>query len=130
MPLKFVEHYTREEVAAQRDVLFVFGDNFAQTGKGGQAVIRDEPNAVGIATKRLPKRSEDAYLTDGDYDEWNRRSADGYARIEAHLENGGVVVWPIGIGMGRAELPGRAGRIYSHLAGWVWFWRDKYGYVV
>ena len=127
MPLKFVEHYTPQDSAAHRDWLFVFGDNFARCGKGGQAVIRDEPNAVGIATKRLPARSEDAYLTDQDYDEWEAFNAFDYARLEWHLRKGGVVVWPTRIGMGRAELPARAGKIYTQLVSWAWDWKDRFG---
>jgi len=126
MPLKFVEHYMPQDCAAHRDWLFVFGDNFAKFGKGGQAVIRDEPNAVGIATKRLPKWSEDAYLTDEDYDEWMKRTAATYANIEVFLEDSGVVVWPTLIGMGRAHLQGRAPRILNEIHAWAWSWRDRY----
>lgn len=127
MPLKFVEHYTPDDCAAHRDWLYVFGDNFARRGKGGQAVIRDEPNACGIATKRLPKWSEDAYLTDADYDEWVQQNEDARNRIEAHLASGGVVVWPIGIGMGRANLQSRAPEILDKIHAWVWDWRDRFG---
>ena len=31
--------------------LYVFGDNLDRVGKGGQAMIRDEPNTFGLATK-------------------------------------------------------------------------------
>lgn len=31
--------------------LYVFGDNEERIGHGGQAIIRSEPNAVGLATK-------------------------------------------------------------------------------
>ena len=33
---------------------FVFGDNLLGFGKGGQAVIRNCPNAFGVPTKRKP----------------------------------------------------------------------------
>lgn len=33
------------------DFLYIFGDNTLRIGKGGQAVIRDEPNSVGLCTK-------------------------------------------------------------------------------
>lgn len=46
--------------------LFVFGDNTLRYGKGGQAVIRDEPNAFGIVTKLKPSTSNDSYMTDKD----------------------------------------------------------------
>ena len=46
--------------------LFVFGDNALRYGKGGQAVIRDEPNAFGIVTKLKPSNTNDSYMTDKD----------------------------------------------------------------
>ena len=127
MPLKFTEHYTPQDCASHRDWLFVFGDNFLRKGKGGQAVIRDEENAVGIATKKRPSMKEDAFLADADYDEWEAFNAFNYARLESYLAAGGVVVWPTNIGMGRAELPARAGKIYTQLVSWAWGWRDRYG---
>ena len=128
MPLKFVEHYTRSEIQSHPDWMYVFGDNFERKGLGGQAgQARGEPNAVGIATKRRPSRDEDAYLTDADYDEWEAFNAFDYARLEGYLAAGGIVVWPAGIGLGRAGLPGRAGKIYTQLASWAWDWRDRYG---
>jgi hypothetical protein len=129
MPLKFTERYTPADCAANRDWLFVFGDNFERHGKGGQAIIRDEPNAVGVATKRRPSRYEDAYLTDSDYDEWETFNVGAYTRIEAHLKNGGVVIWPVGLGMGRANLQGMAPRILNEINNWAWSWRDRYGRV-
>ena len=128
MPIKFVEHYTRSEVQSNRAVLFVFGDNFIRRGKGGQAVIRSEPNAVGIATKKRPSMKEDAFLVDTDYEEWMDFTNEAFFRIERHLSEGGVVVWPTRIGMGRAELPARAGKIYTELVSWAWDWRDRFGY--
>lgn len=83
-------------------------------------------NACGIATKRRPARDEDAYLVDADYDEWEMFTASTYERIEVHLKNGGVVIWPVGLGMGRAELPGRAPRILNTINDWAWSWRDRF----
>ena len=128
MPLKFVEHYTRKEIQSHPDWLYVFGDNFERKGLGGQAgQARGEPNAVGIATKVRPSRDKDAYLTDQNYDEWEAFNAWDYARLDGHLREGGVVVWPTQIGMGRAELPARAGKIYTQLVSWAWDWKDRFG---
>lgn len=46
------------------DKIWVFGDNLKKYGKGGQAIIRDEPNAFGIPTKRYPSRDDWAYFSD------------------------------------------------------------------
>lgn len=48
------ERFTPELLRAHPEAVFVFGDNLAGVGKGGQAVVRDEPNAFGIPTKRDP----------------------------------------------------------------------------
>lgn len=59
-----VARMTAASVRKKPDCIFVFGDNLIKQGKGGQAVIRDEPNAFGVPTKRLPSRAQDAYFSD------------------------------------------------------------------
>lgn len=34
------------------NALFVFGDNDCGKGTGGQAIIRNEPNSIGLPTKK------------------------------------------------------------------------------
>ena len=58
--------YTKELLRAHPDRLFIFGDNMENRGKGGQAVIRDEPNAFGIATKHSPHSGSNAYFSNDD----------------------------------------------------------------
>lgn len=95
------------------DALFVFGDNLQGWGRKGQAVIRGEPNAVGIPTKRAPSESPTAYLVDADYARVAERVAPILAHLREHIERGGRVFWPEnGIGTGLAELPHRAPRIH------------------
>jgi hypothetical protein len=55
-----------DDARRHRDRLFLFGDNDARRGLAGQAVIRDEPNAVGLATKRSPSHVAHAYYRCGD----------------------------------------------------------------
>lgn len=47
-----IKRYTLNLVKGNRDVYFVFGDNLIGEGKGGQAIIREEPNTIGVPTKR------------------------------------------------------------------------------
>lgn len=71
MPLILVQHYFRAEIQADHASYYVFGDNFARKGYGGQAgEARNEPNAIGIPTKRNPGWAEKDYLTDADVTEW------------------------------------------------------------
>lgn len=59
-----VPYYTEHMCRAFPDALFIFGDNLVNHGKGGQAIIRDEPNAFGIPTKRLPSNEPNAFFSD------------------------------------------------------------------
>ncbi len=107
---------TRRHVQANPGTLFVFGDNMARAGMGGQArEMRGEPNAVGVPTKWTPRRDDAAYFTDGDWDNEAVRRAigDAFLRLDAHLGAGLDVVIPAaGIGTGLADLQHRAPRIH------------------
>lgn len=117
MPIVYLRHVSRAMVRADRATLYVFGDNFAGEGFGGQAAeMRGEPNAVGIPTKRRPARDPGAYLTDDDLPRFKRAAARAFSRLADHLRAGGEVVWPLdGIGTGRAELAERAPRVWASL---------------
>lgn len=52
------KHYLRQNP----DHIFVFGDNLLRVGKGGAAILRDEPNTYGFVTKKAPTHnSSDSY---------------------------------------------------------------------
>ena len=57
------EYFSIEKCRKNPKNLYVYGDNIIRIGKGGQAIIRDEPNAFGIATKASPS----IYMSDIDY---------------------------------------------------------------
>ena len=67
--VKFFCHqwYTPELLRAYPGYLFLFGDNLQRIGKGGQAIIRDEPNAFGIATKKGPGMEDEDFFRDDMY---------------------------------------------------------------
>lgn len=46
------------------NAIIVFGDNLIGKGKAGQAIIRDESNALGVPTKRLPSMEQSAFFSD------------------------------------------------------------------
>jgi len=107
------------------NVMMVFGDNLGRVGKGGQAVIRDEPNAIGIATKR----SCGEYF-DGSLDDVQAMVAD-MLRIEGILRTKQDVLFPINadgtssLGCGLSELPERAPAMYGLLNDWFQRLPDK-----
>ncbi len=104
--IRHVHRYSREEIQANPDTLYVFGDNLAEAGYGGQGKeARGEPNAVGIPTKRAPSMEPDAFFTDADLPTVKPIAQAAYRRLLDHLKEGKTVVFPAdGIGTGLALL--------------------------
>lgn len=110
----FVKRYTRELIKSFPDTLFVFGDNMARSGYGGQArEARGEPNAVGIPTKWAPTSAPEAFFKDEDFDKVIPIIDAHFLTLHLHF---GKVIWPEdGIGTGLAELDLRAPKIFSYI---------------
>jgi hypothetical protein len=110
---------TKDMVRLNPQKFFVFGDNMARSGFGGQAAaMRGQPNSIGVPTKWLPARTDKAYFSDLDADNQYVRSAivGALNQIEACLQDGHDVVIPEdGLGTGLAELPTRAPRIHRYI---------------
>lgn len=117
MPIETVARYEREDLKKHRNKLFVFGDNMARKGFGGQAkACRGEPNALGIPTKWLPATSKGSYFCDDDIIKVEGDIAHAFGMIEGHLRAGGIVVWPAdGVGTGLADLPNKAPAIHKYI---------------
>ena len=110
---EYQRHITRKDLRENPDKIFLFGDNLAKRGMGGQAKeMRGEPNAIGIPTKKLPNMNNDAYFTDDEFE-------DNKVRILIELNKipkGKTVVIPSsGLGTGLAELDKRAPKTYAFL---------------
>lgn len=107
--------YTPELLQANLNFIFVFGDNLQRQGKGGQAKIRDEPNAVGLATKLAPDDEESSFFDD-------RCDAKLIEEINhiLHYSLFHDVVIPfsdrVELGTGLSQLPERAPRLYLLLS--------------
>ncbi len=108
----------REYVRANRDKLFLFGDNLERRGLGGQAAaMRGEPNAVGIPTKKSPSYKDDAFFSDDEFEQ-NKAAIDAaFATVSNTVtETIRVIVIPSdGLGTGRAQLNKRAPRTFAYL---------------
>lgn len=117
MPIETIGRYTRAMIQSRPDTLFLFGDNMAGIGRGGQArECRDEPNAVGVPTKWYPSMLPHSFFREIDADNFRvvARIDSAFDRAEAHLRAGGTVVLPAdGIGTGLAELPTRAPAVHA-----------------
>lgn len=64
----FPRFWTCSDVEANLNYLFVYGDNDLQRGRGGQAIIRDLPNTIGLPTKKLPNNLPESFYTDLEYE--------------------------------------------------------------
>lgn len=117
MPIEIVDRYTREDLKANRHKMFVFGDNMARKGFGGQAkACRGEPNALGIPTKHTPDCSKGAFFRDSDIAKVEPVIAAAFEAITMQLVSKRIVVWPAdGVGTGLARLEEKAPAIYKYI---------------
>lgn len=108
-PRKITPSYVR----THSDTLFVFGDNDQRKGKGGQAVIRDEPNAIGLRTKKAPRTSASAYYVDAEYQENVSKMKSDLKEISRRSVDYDKVYFIPGIGEGLAKLKENAPKTYA-----------------
>jgi len=107
----------RSELKANPATLYLFGDNDIREGLGGQAKeMRGEPNAVGISTKKLPAKTEEAYKSDVDLEKNKKIITEDINKAIAEWNKGKynkLIIPQIGVGL--AELPTRAPETYKFL---------------
>jgi hypothetical protein len=119
MPVEYRDWIERADLRNEPNKLFIFGDNLANSGYGGQAKsMRGEPNAIGLPTKRFPGIEPQDYLTDEDLGEIELRSRNLRSQLIGFVRQGGTIVWPrAGIGTGLSKLQKKAPAIahfYAH----------------
>jgi len=117
MPVEIQKWIRRADLRANPEKFYVFGDNEARVGLGGQAAeMRGEPNAFGVATLKAPGR----FWTDADIERQNKVLTADFWPIANLLNSGATVVFPEdGIGTGLAQLEKRAPRTWAHLQKWL-----------
>ena len=104
-PIIYLPLILRGDLQIAPGVYFVFGDNVARKGYGGQAKeMRGEPNAIGIATKRLPSMDPEAFFSDDSEEDRIVVAAD-LLRVVGLWNSGHQIVAPVnGLGTERARL--------------------------
>jgi len=111
--------YSPQTCRDEPEAIFIYGDNFKRYGRGkfaGQAIIRDMPNALGLAVKHEPKRDPGSYLSDSDIGLFIKELHKVHEVIAPKLRSGAMVYWPAdGLGTGLAEMPKRAPLLYKKL---------------
>lgn len=113
MKVIFENHITRDMVRSHPDRIFLFGDNTLHEGYGGQArEMRNEPNAIGIPTKKKPSMSLDSFFTDSEL-ESNKKAID--TAISKIPKDKIIVIPHAGLGTGRAMLWRKAPETWKYL---------------
>ena len=112
--IETMDMFTEEIVKANPNKLFVFGDNMLRYGKGGQAVIRDLPNTLGIVTKREPRTGKSAYFSDAE-DEMDALLQDiRKLWLISRCNTFTHIVFPTkGLGTGRAHMKSKSPILYK-----------------
>jgi hypothetical protein len=110
--------YSPGLLRANPKLVFLFGDNCKRVGKGGQAIIRDEPNALGVATKRTPAE----YFEDGNVRDLQHMLRD-LVNVEDQIKTKQVVIpitteQRISLGCGLSNLPYYSPSAYAFLERW------------
>lgn len=107
---------TKKLVSDNPHKLYVFGDNDQRLGKGGQAIIRDENNTIGIRTKKKPNNLGSSFYKDNSYKDNCSKISEDILNIKAELLKGKTIVFSDkGYGNGLAKLPSVAPETYKYL---------------
>lgn len=117
MPVVFQQTILRSDLHANRDYLYLFGDNEERRGLGGQAEqMRGEPNAHGIRTKKAPSMEAWALWTDEDYDRVVELIREDFEKPYRWITAGKVIVIPaVRFGTQRADLHINAPRVLAFI---------------
>jgi len=110
--------WTVEDVRDYPEYLFIFGDNDVNMGKKGQAIIRDEPNAAGIPTKKFPNFAQSSFYTDRDYEQNIIKIDKAIEKILLRVKNEGykgIVLPKDGLGTGLSKLNVYAPKTFEYL---------------
>ena len=112
----FEEFWTVESVEKDSKSLYIFGDNNIGSGCGGQAIIRNLNNSLGIPTKKLPTMNPNAFYTDEDYNDNKQRIDNAINLIKHEATKYTAVVFPKdGFGTGLAMLPKVAPKTFTYV---------------
>lgn len=108
----FQEYIDEKFCMAHYESIVVFGDNLIEKGKAGQAIIRDEGNAFGVPTKRLPSMDINSFFSD-QKDEYDIVKSKLIYLWEQHLLGRNIILPSNPIGSGLANLKEKSPVIFK-----------------
>lgn len=114
---------TRAEINSNPKTLYIYGDNTERKGYGGAAkemrpLNGDNPNSFGIASKKAPATKPGDYFTDAELEQNKQIIKADTDKIIRELMTGKynkVVIAPIGIAGGLADLENKAPQTFAYL---------------
>ena len=114
---KWKGYWSPQNVREHPRWLFVFGDNDIGQGKGGQAVIRGERNAIGIPTKKCPNDMKpSSFYSDVELEKNKAKIRNAINKIYNVMQHYDALILPEnGLGTGLSDLPKRAPKTYEYL---------------
>ena len=116
-------NFSVEQCRINFDTLFIFGDNLTRNGMGGQAVIREQKNSCGFATKKAPTAIHTAFFIDEEIGENKKIIEDEIVRLKKYAEEGEykAICFPfMGLGTGLSEMPTRCPGTFFYLCTRLW----------
>ena len=111
-----VSWYSKKIVKENPHVYFVFGDNLVEKGHGGQAVIRDLKNTIGVPTKKYPSNRSSSFMTDEELNSNKKAINEAFTKIVRKIKDGYYIAFPEdGLGTGLAKLEEKAPKTNQYL---------------
>lgn len=110
--------FSIEQCRVNFDTLFVFGDNLDRVGAAGQAIIRNQVNAIGVATKKKPGSLPEDYFTDTEYEENCKIIDEEIEKIKAYAEEKEykAICFPwMGLGTGLSSMQTKCPKTFCYL---------------
>jgi hypothetical protein len=111
----FSGNWTETDARTSSDI-FVFGDNLKRFGTGGQAVIRNLSNTIGLVTKKEPSNFTSSFFTDLEYQQNCKLILKDILDIKSEQVSGEQLVFSSGgYGTGLSKMPEKSPRTFAKL---------------
>jgi len=112
----FSGNWNNIDVMKSNTKFFVFGDNCERWGKGGQAIIRDLKNTIGIRTKKKPDNLSSSFFNDSEYESNCQLILEDILTIkEKNVLDIDVVLSKNGYGTGLAKMSEKSPETFNYL---------------
>jgi hypothetical protein len=116
MKIKFIDSFYSLQLSQSKpQTLFLFGDNTMRVGNGGQAIIRNLPNSLGVITKKVPNTKEEAFFRDKDLEEYKEYLEIDMSILREKGKDFDEIVVNKNIGLGLADMLNKCPLCYQEL---------------